>query len=64
MAVDLHIGHVETVIEAGPADSVERERLIAEVIARVRAELARERNEAAMRERDSAVTLRSFGRRY
>lgn len=61
MAVDVHIGSIETVIEAidgGPA----RQALIADVLRALKAELDRERIEADRRARDTAAPVRSFGR--
>jgi tRNA A58 N-methylase Trm61 len=66
MAVDVHIGSVETVIEAGEgsgAGGADRQRLIAEILRVVRAELTREAAETAMRAHDTAPRPRSFGQR-
>lgn len=62
MAVDVHIGSVETVIEAGEGP-VDRRRLLAEILAALRAEREREEAEALRRARDTAAPLRSLGRR-
>lgn len=62
MAVDVHIGSIETVIEAiegGPA----RQALIADVLRALQAELERTRIETERRARDTAAPGRSFGRR-
>lgn len=64
MAVDLYIGSVETVIETSGAGGAERERELAMLLARLKAELAREQTEAERGKRDRAAEPRSFGRRY
>jgi hypothetical protein len=66
MAVDVHIGSVETVIDAGDGSAggnADRQRLIAEVLRAVRAELGRDAAEAAARSYDTATRPRSFGQR-
>jgi hypothetical protein len=66
MAVDVRIGSVETVIDAGDGSAggnADRQKLIAEVLRAVRADLAREAAEAASRSTDTATRPRSFGQR-
>ncbi|MGD9749802.1 MAG: hypothetical protein AB7W59_02285 [Acidimicrobiia bacterium] len=64
MAVDLYIGSVETVIESSGAGGTERERDYTMLLARLRADLAREQVDAERRARDQAAEPRSFGLRH
>lgn len=64
MAVDLHIGTIETVIEAGGSGAEDRRALIAEILRAVMQEMERTAAERAARDRDTAATPRSFGRRF
>ena len=64
MAVDLHIGSIETVIESGSAGGAERERDYAALLARLKADMIRAQAEAETRNRDRSAEPRSFGRRY
>ncbi len=63
MAVDVKIGTVETVIQAGP-EGRDRSELIAAAVAAMRAELDRRTTEDARRTAESAIRPRSFGQRY